>query len=319
MNMLLTQIRTFLPPDLELHGAAFVSKRYSARWEGTQREYRFLVPTFCVVPNLEATRLWLSNNRPGQAPTEFSKEDLKLLEKELCLKETRLGSEHLGRFRQALARFEGTHFFGNFANKKLDPRGPQGFRHIVRISCGDPWVDENGREWVTLDICANSFLTHQIRKMVATAALVAQGALSMEFIEAAMQRYLEVKTQRFPPNGLVFTRPRFKSSTLSGQPSTVEEALESEDVAARVQALQERLEKAIIQEAEHGLTAVYWLACIAHFEPRDMEGKVLAEYRRLLPMKQQEVRARQAAATQVACILASEGKELWLGRHYRPR
>lgn len=41
-----------------------------------------------------------------------------------------------------------------------------------RFHCGDPWVDEDGREWLTLEICADSFLTHQIRKMVATAALV---------------------------------------------------------------------------------------------------------------------------------------------------
>lgn len=65
--------------------------------------------------------------------------------------------------------------------------------HQCRLHCGDPWVDEHGREWFTLEIChlaalkvlsevarsckicncrgADSFLTHQIRKMVATAAL----------------------------------------------------------------------------------------------------------------------------------------------------
>lgn len=96
-------------------------------------------------------------------------------------------------------------------------KGPQGYRHVrrcqgtsgthlrifespnlhqCRLHCGDPWVDEHGREWLTLEIChlaalkvlsevarsceirncrgADSFLTHQIRKMVATAALAAR-------------------------------------------------------------------------------------------------------------------------------------------------
>eukprot|EP00913_Durusdinium_trenchii_P033748 g31592.t1 len=202
-------------------------------------------------------------------------QDLQKLEDALGLRKIRLSSEHLKCFRLALASFEGTHFFGNFANKKLDPRGPQGFRHVRRpqeqrqlnlqilrlffgrrrVHCGNPWVDEHGREWVTVEICADSFLTHQIRKMIATAALVAQGALS----------HLDVKTQRFPPNGLIFKRPFFKSKTSTGLPSSVEAKLNSEEVAARMFAMQEWLQKEVIKEAEEGLSAVYWLACVAHF------------------------------------------------------
>ncbi|CAK9050677.1 unnamed protein product [Durusdinium trenchii] len=319
LDDLVDRIREFLPRDLAIHGAAFVSKRFSARWEGTRREYLFLLPSFCVAPTLTMTRTWLAKNRPGEAPTDFSVEDLQKLEDALGLRKIRLSSEHLKCFRLALASFEGTHFFGNFANKKLDPRGPQGFRHVRRVHCGNPWVDEHGREWVTVEICADSFLTHQIRKMIATAALVAQGALSLEFIDAAMHRHLDVKTQRFPPNGLIFKRPFFKSKTSTGLPSSVEAKLNSEEVAARMFAMQEWLQKEVIKEAEEGLSAVYWLACVAHFEPEDMESEVLQQYRRLMPKNEQHIKARQAASTQVACIVASQGAELWLGRHRRAK
>lgn len=132
LEELVQRIRSFLPADLAIHGAAFVSKRFSARREGCRRAYEFLVPSFCVAPTRAKTRTWLAARRPDVMPTDFTVEDLKLLEEELKLREVRLSAEQLKRFRRALAAFEGTHFFGNFANKKLDPRGPQGYRHVRR-------------------------------------------------------------------------------------------------------------------------------------------------------------------------------------------
>ena len=51
-------------------------------------------------------------------------------------------------------------------------------------------------------------------------------------------------------------RPYFKSKTISGQPSTIEEKLEDPDVLARMTAMEESLKQAIIEEAEEGLSAV---------------------------------------------------------------
>ncbi|CAE7221539.1 PUS1 [Symbiodinium pilosum] len=317
LTELVERIRSFLPPEVELHGVAKVSKRYNARWEGARRDYRFLVPSFCVVPTLAKVRQWLAAKRPFDPPTAFSAEDLKQIEEELGLRKVRLSAEQLHRFREAFYSFEGTHYFGNFANKKLDPMGPQGFRHLRRVYSGEPFVDDFGREWLPLEISGDSFLTHQIRKMVATAALVAQGALSMEFIQAAMHRRIYVKTHRFPPTGLMFQRPFFSART--PQRAGVEVALQSEEVCQRVEAMQARLEVAILKEAEEELSAVKWLACVAHFEPENMESEVLEEFRALKRTMDRQIRARRAASTQVVCIRASDGEDLWLGRHFQKR
>lgn len=317
LDALVERIRSFLPPDVELHGAATVSKRYNARWEGARRDYRFLLPSFCVAPTLAKVRQWLAENRHMESPTGFNVEDLREIEEELGLRQVRLTDDQLQRFREAFCSFEGTHYFGNFANKKLDPMGPQGFRHLRRVACGEPFVDDFGREWLPLEISGDSFLTHQIRKMVATAALVAQGILSLEFIQAAMHRRIYVKTQRFPPVGLMFQRPFFSPKT--PQRAGVEAALQSEAVSDRIAAMKARLEEAILKEADDRRSAVKWLACVAHFEPEDMESEVLKEFRELKSSMDRQIRGRRAASTQVVCIRAGEGSDLWLGRHFQSR
>ncbi|CAE7526939.1 FCPF [Symbiodinium natans] len=141
--------------------------------------------------------------------------------------------------------------------------------------------------------------------------------MSLEFIEAAMHRRIIVKTQRFPPVGLMFQRPFFSSKT--PQRAGVEVALQSEEVCDRIAAMQARLEKAILQEADQERSAVKWLACVAHFEPEDMESEVLKEFRVLKAEMDRQIHARRAASTQVTCIRAGEGSDLWLGRHAQNR
>lgn len=303
---LVERTRSFLPPEIELHGAACVQKRFDSRKAGAKRAYKFLLPSFCVMPGrLEAVRESLARRlerRPDVDPRDYDPDDLRAIEKDAELRQARLSREHLERFREALASFKGTHYFGNFANAKIDPGAPQGFRHIREMTCGDPFVDEYGREWLAVTICADSFLTHQIRKMLATAAEVSQGLLPLEFIRAAMCKYVEVITHKLPPQGLIFTRPYFIPSDRG---DLVNDAIDSEEVQHRMEKLQQRLEKAVLEEQEAQLQYVHWLVCIAHFEKtEEMVAQTLDKYETVYP----EIAARAVRGV----LLRNTGR-----RHHR--
>ncbi|CAE8627464.1 unnamed protein product, partial [Polarella glacialis] len=257
LDDLVERVNSFLPPEVLLHSAAVVTSRFSARDDGSRRSYRFFVPSFAVVPSIDAMRCALAAIN-CQDPRGLGFEELKTLEDLAGLRQARVSAETLRRLREALSCFEGTHYFANFANAGLGFQDRQAFRTLRSISCDDPFVDENGREWLSITVCADSFLTHQIRKMIATAAQVAQGSLPLDFIKAALNCHVVACTPRFPPVGLIFLRPYFEGSQRG---KVLEETLSSEKVEARIATWVEQLRVAVMKEAIDTQRWVKWLAC----------------------------------------------------------
>eukprot|EP00931_Biecheleriopsis_adriatica_P118540 TRINITY_DN93912_c0_g1_i1.p1 TRINITY_DN93912_c0_g1~~TRINITY_DN93912_c0_g1_i1.p1 ORF type:complete len:485 (+),score=102.26 TRINITY_DN93912_c0_g1_i1:2-1456(+) len=283
LKELVRKIREYLPAEIALHGANLLPSSFQARKAIRARSYEFLIPSYCVEPTLEVVRAVSGEIfRPGETPPIGDYRKLSALAEAARLREVRISPAALKHFREALACFEGTHFFGNFANGNLAPQAQQNWRTVERIACEEPIVDQHGREWLTVSIRGNSFVTHQIRKMVATAAKVVQGEWPMDFIHAALHRCMEVKTPRFPPHGLMFCRPHFLP-TKRGAIAKESLALDTEELQGRIAAFQEQLHQSILQSEEDEHWGVWWLAMEAHYvEAEEMWQEVRPKFEEVL-------------------------------------
>lgn len=310
---LIARVNRFLPPDVKLHSAAVVPRRFNARWDGSARSYVYLMPSYCAARSTPgALRAALAAR--GWDARDLGPEESLALEADAGLRALRLRAGELELFRQALACFRGTQYFANFTKANIDRTAPQAWRHVREVSCGEPFLGTDGHEWLPITIAADSFLTHQIRKMVATAAQVAQGFLPLDFVHAALSPRICCKSPKFPPFGLIFLRPFFKHKERG---LIVEDSLESLIESHCTTEWQEELQRSIMEADSESCTWVRWLARTLQYEEhmRGQAKRAVSEYKLIRQTHASRIAQRQAAAAQVAAILSGTGAPLWVGRH----
>ena len=109
--------------------------------------------------------------------------------------------------------------------------GHSHFRKVFRFTCGQPRrangarsepvehsLDECtisdpeiGEVYLPITVHGNSFMLHQIRRMVGTAVAVANGHISMDALEASMSRPARMLTPRAPAQALLLTGAEFRT------------------------------------------------------------------------------------------------------------
>ncbi|KAF2674201.1 putative tRNA pseudouridine synthase [Microthyrium microscopicum] len=127
----------------------------------------------------------------------------------------RIQPERLARVQDVLARYEGTHNFHNFTIKK-NPRDSSAKRYIKSFQVnGDP-VLINGTEWLSLKVHGQSFMMHQIRKMVAMVALIVRtGCVPSRLADSMCLDVYNIP--KAPSIGLLLERPVFDSYNKKAQ------------------------------------------------------------------------------------------------------
>ncbi|KAF2400798.1 pseudouridine synthase [Trichodelitschia bisporula] len=121
----------------------------------------------------------------------------------------RIQPERLERVRQALAKYVGTNNFHNFTVKK-SANDPSAQRHIRSFNVAPEPILVGGGEWISMKVHGQSFMMHQIRKMVGLAALAVRCGTPLDRITEAMQ--LETfSIPKAPGLGLLLERPVFDS------------------------------------------------------------------------------------------------------------
>ena len=91
--------------------------------------------------------------------------------------------------------------FHNFT-VRVPHTDPSATRYIVSFRCGGVAVLPDGQRWVRMVVFGQSFILHQIRKMVGTALAVFRGAAPEDAIASALRRDGDVATPMAPELGL---------------------------------------------------------------------------------------------------------------------
>lgn len=164
-----------LPSDIRLFGMKRVTRKFSARHNCSARTYSYTLPTIALAPYNDQTELH----------------------------EYRIPADRLQRTNEILSLFKGQTNFHNYTVKKLHfDRSAQ--RRIDTIECGEPFI-ESGIEFARITVKGESFMYHQIRKMVGFSLAVIRGIVSDDLLARSLTKE-EFNTPLAPGLGLMLER-----------------------------------------------------------------------------------------------------------------
>lgn len=190
-------------------GVKRVTQGFNSKNNCDARTYSYMLPTVAFSPK---------DSDPGNM-TGF------------CLE-----PETLQRANRLFARYEGTHNFHNFTSQKA-ASDPSARRYITHMSCGEPFVC-SGAEFAVITVRGQSFMLHQIRKMIGLVIAVMKGYASEDVIERSWGQE-KVDVPKAPGLGLVLERVHFDRYNKRFGGDGLHERLEWERQEEAVQAFKE--------------------------------------------------------------------------------
>jgi tRNA pseudouridine38-40 synthase len=119
----------------------------------------------------------------------------------------RVPPSRIARLQEALDRYVGTNNFHNYTIQKTH-NDPSAKRYIKSFNVNPTPVVINGTEWLSLKVHGQSFMMHQIRKMVAMATLVVRSGCSADRIDDTYGPH-RIAIPKAPGLGLLLERPIF--------------------------------------------------------------------------------------------------------------
>ncbi|KAM7185876.1 tRNA pseudouridine synthase [Rhypophila sp. PSN 637] len=114
----------------------------------------------------------------------------------------------LERLQEALNLYLGTHNFHNYTILKRFS-DPSAKRHIKSFKLNRTPIMINDTEWISLKIHGQSFMMHQIRKMVAMAVMIVRSGTPNEIISQSYESR-RISIPKAPGLGLLLERPVFE-------------------------------------------------------------------------------------------------------------
>ncbi|XP_018526057.1 tRNA pseudouridine synthase A [Lates calcarifer] len=173
------KINQHLPPQIRVLGLKRVTQGFNSKNNCDARTYSYMLPTVAFAPKDYDT---------------------------LNIAAFRLEPETLQRVNRLFALYKGTHNFHNFTSQKA-PNDPSARRYITEMSCGEPFI-RNNSEFAVITVRGQSFMLHQIRKMIGLVIAVIKGYAKEVVIERTWGQE-KVDVPKAPGLGLVLERVHF--------------------------------------------------------------------------------------------------------------
>lgn len=149
----------------------------------------------------------------------------------------RLSVETLQRVNRLLACYKGTHNFHNYTSQK-GPLEPSARRYILDMFCEQPFERE-GLEFAVIKVKGQSFMTHQIRKMVGLLLAIVKGYAPESVLERSWG-HAKLDVPKAPGLGLVLERVHFEKYNQRYGQDGLHEPLDWTREAAGVAAFKEQ-------------------------------------------------------------------------------
>lgn len=174
-----------------------------------------------------------------------------------------------------LKMYLGTKCFHNFTSRK-DFIDPSSKRYIISFECGAPFVEpENGIELVVLKVKGQSFMLHQIRKMIGLILAVVRGLTTSATIELAFSES-RIDIPMAPGLGLVLDQVHYDRYNERYASDGIHDALAWNEEEPTIQAFFDTSIMPTIVETEvREASMANWLQTLAlHSYDVRVEGKV---------------------------------------------
>lgn len=172
---LIASINDHLPEDVQVYGILRPTGGFNARADCHRRRYEYIFPV----------RL-LGGPNGVQSEVEHGK-----------------GDPRTAKLNSILKRFEGTHCFANFTDG-LSGSDDASRRYMISLCCSQPFKPpKSGVFYVSVEIYGQSFLLHQIRKMIGLSLYVYHGHAPEETVSVALCPNVKIHTPMAPALGLL--------------------------------------------------------------------------------------------------------------------
>lgn len=200
------RLEAHLPDDIRVLDIVRTTRNFCAKTQRERVRYQYMIPSFLLHPDWKGvmeeqgidTTKGRSNRKNIDTKKPLTTEEAEKLY--AVLREYRSTEENRNLLQAALQKYEGTQFFHNFT-KGLKPGQAQARRFIETFRAQDPVVVD-GVEWIPTQVLGQSFLLHQIRKMICVAIDIARGAAPLEFMDKALDKKGSIALHVAPAQGL---------------------------------------------------------------------------------------------------------------------
>ncbi|KAM4533130.1 pseudouridylate synthase 1 homolog [Fundulus diaphanus] len=230
---IIEKINEHLPPQIRVLGLKRVTQGFNSKNNCDARTYCYMLPTVAF------------------SPKDYDTEKTAAY---------RLEPETLQKANQLFALYKGTHNFHNFTSQKA-PTDPSARRYITEMSCGEPFV-RNSYEFAVITVRGQSFMLHQIRKMIGLVIAVIKGYAKEQVMERSWGQE-KVDVPKAPGLGLVLERVHFDRYNKRFGGDGLHERLEWDREEEAIKAFKEaHIYPSIIEtECEEG-SMVSWMATL---------------------------------------------------------
>ena len=225
-DAIVRSIQTHLPSSIHIYGFTKVTGGFHAKNACTSRIYEYLIPTYAFKQwddRFLQEEFFSSKQKPIK--TDLSDDNLlegskdwkqKGLEDRESIYSYRISSQEQESISNLLGLFQGTHNFHNFTAGKL-PSEPSSQRFIRSFTCGTPFLntkDNLSIEWMSLRVHGQSFMLHQIRKMIGFVVLLMKTknqSQQTNLFDLAFSPSSKLNIPKVPSLGLLLERCFFDS------------------------------------------------------------------------------------------------------------
>ncbi|KAI9099918.1 pseudouridine synthase [Phlyctochytrium arcticum] len=210
----LNRLNELLPASIRIWDLQVVTKHFNARRSCDERIYEYTFPTYVFRspppdafygPDSKVRHLLSTSGSQKPMP------QIKLPELASCDVEPthnyRTTSERLNKFQEAMHLFVGHHNFRNYTIRENHCRTSLK-RRVISIQVQDPRV-HRGVEWVTVRLHGESFILHQIRKMIGLAILVVRTETPPKVVSATFGD-IKIGIPKAPALGLYLEETIFR-------------------------------------------------------------------------------------------------------------
>lgn len=170
-------------------------------------------------------------------PVDFALRDIKAAYV-AAKRRYRITPGRLQRLQDALDKYQGTRNFHNYTVQKsfFDPSAK---RHIKSFIVNPKPIIIGDTEWLSLKVHGQSFMMHQIRKMVGLASLIVRCGTPLERMDESYQNQ-KIAIPKAPGLGLLLERPVFDSYNRKAAETVERNALDFSKYEEKIQAFKDK-------------------------------------------------------------------------------
>ncbi|XP_076949284.1 uncharacterized protein LOC143621879 [Bidens hawaiensis] len=165
------------------------------------------------------------------------------------------------RFNKILKQYEGTHNFHNFTTR-TKAADPSAHRYIISFHANTT-VTVDGMEFVKCEVVGQSFMLHQIRKMIGVAVAIMRNCAPESFIETALQQDVRITVPTAPEVGLYLDECFFSSYNQKWRDTHEEVSMQAYADEAEAFKLKHIYSHIASAEQKEGAVA-FWLHSLNH-------------------------------------------------------